>query len=145
MVDILLKVSFTRKISPHVRQTESTGNFRVTPIQFRPKMFPRSCIQGIKQYIAIGSPGKTSHSDQARAVSIGATPPEAMRTITRNKEFLFCTQCFVCLFYCLPRWVNCFINNTLLRLRLHTSVCAQRTIASVFPCSGPSQPVYIHL
>ena len=36
MADIFcMKLSFNGKISLHVRETESTGNFRMTPIDFR--------------------------------------------------------------------------------------------------------------
>ena len=129
------------RISSKSRETQTTGNFRMTAIDLRPKMSVQDLvsIQGIKQFTTwMGSPGKTSHSDQARAVSIGATRPGAMRTITTNKKLLFCTYCFDCLFYCLNWWVNCSIINVSLKLRPHTSVHAQRTIVSVFPCSGPS-------
>ena len=88
-----MQLSFTRKISHYVRETESMhmGNFRMTLIDLRTKMFSRLSFQGIKQYITMGSSGKTGHSNQARAVPIKVTRPEAIRTTTTNKEFLFCT------------------------------------------------------
>ena len=88
-----MQLSFTQTISHYVRETESMymGNFRMTPIDLRPKMFSRSSFQGIKQYKTMWSSGKTSHSNQARAVPIKATRTEAIPTTTTNKEFLFCT------------------------------------------------------
>ena len=50
------------------------------------------------------SPGKTSHSDQARAAPINAAHPEATSTTMTNKEFLFFAQSYsVCLFTLLPK------------------------------------------
>lgn len=62
-------------------------------------MFLRSSSQGIKQYINIGVTRKTSHSDQARAVPIGATRSEAMNTTTSNKKmsFLYIVFCLLIL------------------------------------------------
>lgn len=76
----------------------------------------------------LGSPDKTKSSDQVRAVQIGATRPEAMRTtvykFNHDEQRISFLYVAFRLFILLPRsWVNCFIINVLLKLRPHTSMC----------------------